>query len=101
MHIFLMTSEFEGMPLALLEAMSMGCVPVVSDAGGIPEVVNGSCGFVFNRQEPMNAINQLNVLINKPDLLEKLSNSSRERIVQQFSIHSMMLEIEKQYEQLV
>ena len=29
--VFLMTSEFEGLSLGLLEAMSRGCVPVVSD----------------------------------------------------------------------
>ena len=47
--IVLMCSEFEGLPLALLEAMSAGCVPVVSDiASGIPELVtNGINGFII------------------------------------------------------
>ena len=30
-HVFLLTSEFEGLSIALLEAMSRGCVPVVSE----------------------------------------------------------------------
>lgn len=29
-HVFLLTSEFEGLSIAMLEAMSRGCVPVVS-----------------------------------------------------------------------
>jgi glycosyltransferase involved in cell wall biosynthesis len=35
MDIFMMTSEFEGLPVALLEAMSMECAVVCTDAGGI------------------------------------------------------------------
>ena len=44
---FLLTSAFEGLPRALLEAMGRACVPVVSDiASGIPELVrDGHNGF--------------------------------------------------------
>lgn len=38
--VYLLNSEFEGMPQALLEAMSRGCVPVISDvSGGAREIV--------------------------------------------------------------
>jgi glycosyltransferase involved in cell wall biosynthesis len=38
--ILVMPTKFEGLPVAMLEAMSMGCVPVVSDLeGGIQELV--------------------------------------------------------------
>ncbi len=38
--IFILTSEFEGMPVSLLEAMGRGCIPVVTDiSSGIPELV--------------------------------------------------------------
>jgi glycosyltransferase involved in cell wall biosynthesis len=45
--VFLLTSDFEGMPVSLLEAMGKGCVPVVTDiVSGIPELVqNGVQGF--------------------------------------------------------
>ena len=44
---YVMTSAFEGMPHALLEAMAQGCVPVVTDIdSGIPELVEqGQSGF--------------------------------------------------------
>ncbi|MCX6300346.1 MAG: glycosyltransferase [Bacteroidetes bacterium] len=38
--ILVMPTKFEGLPVAMLEAMSMGCVPVVSNLeGGIQELV--------------------------------------------------------------
>lgn len=46
--VFLMTSEFEGLPNALLEGMAHSLVPIVTDiASGIPEVVcDGENGFI-------------------------------------------------------
>lgn len=37
--VFLMPSRNEGLPLALLEAMSCGCVPIGMSVGGVSEVI--------------------------------------------------------------
>ena len=37
---FCLPSHFEGMPMVLLEALSVGCVPICSPVGGIVNVVN-------------------------------------------------------------
>lgn len=39
MDLFLLTSEFEGMPVALLEAMALGTAVVATAVGGVGEVV--------------------------------------------------------------
>ena len=39
MDVFMMTSQFEGLPIALLEAMSMECAILTTDAGGIKQVI--------------------------------------------------------------
>jgi L-malate glycosyltransferase len=46
--IFLLTSDFEGLPLALMEAMSMCCVPVVSNVGGIKQLTFNGFGYKFD-----------------------------------------------------
>lgn len=44
---FILSSCYEGLPLTLLEAMSMGCIPVCTPAGGIKNVIrNGENGFL-------------------------------------------------------
>ena len=44
---FCLSSIWEGMPMSLLEALSVGCVPICTPVGGIPEaVVDGNNGFL-------------------------------------------------------
>ncbi|MGH7449866.1 MAG: glycosyltransferase [bacterium] len=39
--VFILPSEFEGLPVSLLEAMARGCIPVVSNIrSGIPERID-------------------------------------------------------------
>ncbi len=47
-HVFALSSVTEGLPVALLEALAMGLAPIVSDVGGMPEVVRqAGVGTVF------------------------------------------------------
>ena len=45
--VFVLTSEDEGMSIAMLEAMASGVVPVVSDVGDLGDIVrNGETGYL-------------------------------------------------------
>jgi len=47
--VFLLPSDYEGLPISLLEAMAHGVVPVVSDLpSGIREVVNAETGILVH-----------------------------------------------------
>lgn len=48
--VFFAPSEIEGIARTLYEAMSMECVPVVSNVGGQRELVTTSCGTLVNPQ---------------------------------------------------
>ncbi|MGI6537806.1 MAG: glycosyltransferase family 4 protein [Caldicoprobacterales bacterium] len=43
MDIYIQPSFQEGLPRAVIEAMSRGCPVIASSAGGIPELIDGSC----------------------------------------------------------
>ena len=49
--VFVLTSESEGTPVTLLEALAVGTNVVVSKVGGIPEVV-GNLGIVIEKPTP-------------------------------------------------
>lgn len=50
-HILLMPSRSEGLGLTAIEGMARGCVPVVSDRGGLPEVVTPQCGLIHRAED--------------------------------------------------
>lgn len=78
--VLVFPTRFEGFPVALLEAMSVGLVPVVSDLpSGVPEVVSNDTGF----RVPIGDIDAFVRSIKKLDedrrLLENMSLRARER----------------------
>ncbi len=102
MDIFMMSSSFEGLPIALLEAMSMECAIVSTDAGGIKEVIrNGEDGLTCKVQEWKKLSGLCQVLINGPEELSKYKKAARERAVNNFSLERMVDELEEIYESLV
>lgn len=51
--VILFSSRFEGLPLALLEGMAAGCVPVVTRIGGMGEAVDSAeVGWLVPSEDP-------------------------------------------------
>lgn len=86
--VFLLPSVWEGMPNALLEAMSCGGCAIASDAGGIPEIItHGENGFILPRHQ----LNHLgNAVLEFLELEEarkgEISGAARDRILAEFSL---------------
>jgi glycosyltransferase involved in cell wall biosynthesis len=78
--VYVMTSAFEGLPNALLEAMRAGCVPVVSDIrSGIPELVeDGVTGLVAPVGDIAAFAERLERLWRDPELRRRLGARARD-----------------------
>lgn len=77
-QFYLQLSMSEGFPNALSEAMLCECVPIVSNVGGMPDIVADS-GFILKTKDNSQLIELINQAINTPDLTI-LGKKARERI---------------------
>jgi glycosyltransferase involved in cell wall biosynthesis len=80
-------SMFEGLPNVLLEAMACGVVPVCSETGGMPDVVeDGGTGFLFppeNRDQA--GLAMVRALELSPEELQEMGTRVREHVRENFS----------------
>ena len=86
--VFLMPSLFEGIPVALLEAMAAGCVPVVSNRGSVPSVIeDGRNGFMVDPGDLTQIVGRLKFLLSEGDPgWEDYRRSARETVRQRFDL---------------
>jgi glycosyltransferase involved in cell wall biosynthesis len=88
--IYLLASDYEGLPLSLLEAMGHGLVPVVSNLeSGIPEVVDNSVGVLVPIDDVSGYARALIHLHERREELAAKSRAARARVKQEFSVAAM------------
>lgn len=80
----LLWSRYEGMPLAVLEAMRAGLPVIANDLPGAVELL-GSCGVV-TQHDPAALADALRMLIDDPPRAAQLGACGRRRFVEHFSI---------------
>jgi glycosyltransferase involved in cell wall biosynthesis len=90
-HCILMTSQFEGLPISLMEAMAFGCIPVTSNIkSGIPDLVKHELnGFIFNIGDVEEAVHILKRLSLQQNLQELSSKSFESITLSPFSINNV------------
>lgn len=75
--IFLLTSDWEGYGLVAFEALTLGLPCVVSNVGGLPKVVDESCGCLCNSKEDY--VNECKKLLQNEKYMNQKSNYSIEK----------------------
>lgn len=86
-HIFLLPSYFimEGSPTVILEALSYGCVCIVTKYRLIPEMVNEKNGIYVNSRKPMEIADAIEMLFKQPEKYKRMSMQALEDFNQKFT----------------
>lgn len=96
--VFILTSEFEGLPFALLEAMDNGLPCVVTDADGNRDVIqNGGDGFIVNNHDSNAMAQKIIELYENMDLYNCISHNAMNKIKTSFNADINYKELEKIY----
>lgn len=99
--VFALSSIHEGLPIALIEAMSLGVPAVASDVGGTSEVMeDGRQGFIVPARDPIALAESIVTILRDPSLRERLGRAARRRAAD-FDIRKSVRRTEQIYEELL
>jgi len=99
--VFVLPSHREGMPLAILEAMSFGLPVIVSTVGGIPEtVVEGETGLLVEPGDIKGLAEAMKRLALDPGLRRRFGQAGRKRAEERFSLQAAAARLKQIYGQL-
>ena len=102
MDVFLMTSQFEGLPIALLEALAMRRPVVSTPVGGIVEVIRDKWnGVLVPSAQPADLFAAVRGVLVDPAKGSTLGLNGRELVEQRYSMGRMARDLESLYEEVI
>lgn len=97
--VFLFPTYYEGMPMAVLEAMSYGLGIVTTTVGGIPGLIRDGVNGRLCRPGDIEGMAQAVVqLLKEKDLRERYGRNARERAAQRYSLERHLAKLGRVYE---
>lgn len=96
--VFVFPSVREGMPLALLEAMSCGLPVIVADFPGVNEVVTNEVnGLIVPSRDPLALSKAILYILENRDVQKRLGENARQTILQKHSWEKVTNKLDKVY----
>jgi len=90
-NIFVLASNWEGLPLSVLEAMRAGLPVIATDVGGVREaVVDGQTGYLYPRGDITTLSKHIKRLILDEQLQMNMGNQGRMRYEKNFKLENMV-----------
>jgi glycosyltransferase involved in cell wall biosynthesis len=101
-NVFVLTSNWEGFPLSILEAMRAGLPVVASDVGGVREsVIDNVTGFLIPKGNVHCLAERLQELNHNVSLRNTLGLKGRQQFRQYFTAGIMMKKVMEVYDAIV
>lgn len=95
--VYALISNWEGLPIGILEGMRAGLPVLVSNTGGNSECVNNN-GYLVKRKDIADCIKQIKTLWENRQNISTLSQNSRKFYEENFFIEKMITETTKEYD---
>jgi glycosyltransferase involved in cell wall biosynthesis len=91
LRLLVLPSVTEGLPNVVLEAMACGTPVLATPVGAIPDIIKeGESGFLLKSNDPKHIAERIIELLNKPDLLEKVSVNAYNYVRENFSFEKTL-----------
>ena len=101
-HIGVLTSDSEGLPIALLEYMAEQLPVVVTDVGQCGSIVRkAKSGTVVPPSDPSKCADAINDILSKPASARRMGENGRKYVDEHFSIEAMVKRVDRLYSDLL
>jgi len=99
--IYVLPSYNEGLPMGILEAMSVGLPVISTTIGGIPDAIDsGIDGILIEPGDIDGLVHAIERLLHDADYRQGMGNAAREKVVHKFSAEKVIPQLEKLYREL-
>lgn len=102
MDVFVLSSDWEGNPLSVMEAMASG-LPVISTAvGGVPDLLaSGKEGLLVREKDAEGLARAMTQLLDNAETRHAMGLAAKQRARQNFDVSRMIRDYEQLYESLL
>jgi glycosyltransferase involved in cell wall biosynthesis len=100
LEVFALPSEWEALPISVLEALACGVPQVATDVGGTGEAVVPETGILVPPRRPELLADAVTELLRDPRRREAMAEASRARHRERFTIERMVAETAAVYDSL-
>lgn len=98
--LFILPSDWEGVSLALLEAMAAKLPVIGTAAGGTPEVViDGETGLLVRPKDTTSLVKSIQHLLAHPEVRSQMGQAGYQRIIENFTLTQSVGQLIQLYEQ--
>ena len=92
----------DGIPVSLMESMSMETIPVTTNVSGIPELVkNGKNGVTVEPESPGELSKEIDNLLKNDNLRIKIRSKARETVVEEFTLNNQVNKLSSVFRNVV
>jgi glycosyltransferase involved in cell wall biosynthesis len=96
--VFVLSSDYEGNPLSVMEAMAAGKPMICTAVGGVPELVeDGECGLLVPQRDVKALAGAMRYMLESPEARKSMGEASARRAVERFDLRVMTEAYENLY----
>lgn len=89
---------FDALPTALIEALAAGLPVVASDVGGVPEIVDGTCGVLVPAGDPRSLADAVRALATDEAARARAGQAARRRFDAEFTAEGWARRLRETYD---
>ncbi|MEY0174298.1 glycosyltransferase family 4 protein [Providencia rettgeri] len=100
--IFVLSTNWEGLPISIIEAMSVKLPIISTDVGGVNELVSDEVnGYLIDPKNISQLAKKIDFLILNEEKREQFGLNSRNLFLEKFNINSMYIKTKNTYEVII